>query len=135
LGKEILSSYDRILDLGHLCLYRNTEKVNRYFMLEAPGVPFYKQVFQQGIEMAFDEWQGIYRIFRYHNIPQYHADVIVDVIPPTRWKFPRFEGVGIKNYFSADLLLVQRQGVSMLSQRGGCSYRCRVCLHSFPEKA
>ena len=99
LGKEILSSYDRILDLGHLCLYRNTEKVNRYFMLEAPGVPFYKQVFQQGIEMAFDEWQGIYRIFRYHNLPQYHADVIVDIIPPTRWKFPRFEGVGIQNHF------------------------------------
>src|SRR5262245_695895 len=98
LNKDILSSYDRILDLGHLCLYRNTEKVNRYFMLEAPGVPQYKQVFQQGIEMAFDEWQGIYRIFRYHNIPQYHADVIIDVIPPDRWKYPRFEGIGIKNH-------------------------------------
>jgi hypothetical protein len=96
--KEILASYDRILDLGHLCLYRNNEKVNRYFMLEAPGVPHYKQVFQQGIEMAFDEWQGVYRIFRYHNIPQYHADVIVDIIPPNRWKYPRFEGIGIRNY-------------------------------------
>jgi hypothetical protein len=96
--KEILASYDRILDLGHLCLYRNNEKVNQYFMLEAPGVPHYKQVFQQGIEMAFDEWQGVYRIFRYHNIPQYHADVIVDIIPPNRWKYPRFEGIGIRNY-------------------------------------
>jgi hypothetical protein len=100
LTPQILSCYDRILNLGHLCLYRNNQKVNQYFMLETPGVPHYKQVFQQGVEIAFDEWQGIYRIFRYHNIPQYLADVIVDVIPPTRWRFPRFEGIGIENYFS-----------------------------------
>jgi hypothetical protein len=98
LTDDIFSCHDRILNLGHLCLYRNTPKVNRYFMLNAPNAPFYKDVFEQGVEVAFDEEQGIEKILNYHKIPQYKANIVIDVLPPTRWQYPRFEGIGIKNY-------------------------------------
>jgi hypothetical protein len=100
LTSEILAAYDRILNLGHLCLYRNSEKVNRYFMLKTPNAPFYKDVFEQGVEIAFDEEPGIEKIFSHHNIPQYKANIIVDIVRPTRWRYPRFDGIGITNYHS-----------------------------------
>jgi hypothetical protein len=100
LREDILRNYPKILCRGHLCLYRNTSEVNRYFMLEAPGVANYRTVFQSGRteEFTFDEWRGVYAILRYHNIPQFHDEFIVDVVPPTRWKITRFEGVAIRNF-------------------------------------
>jgi hypothetical protein len=100
LREDILRAYPKILCRGHLCLYRNTSEVNRYFMLEAPGVISYREVFQGGrIDLLdFDEWRGVYLILRYHNIPQYHDEFIVDVAMPTRWKFTRFEGTAIRNH-------------------------------------
>ena len=100
LREEILRDYPKILCRGHLCLYRNSSEVNRYFMLEAPGVTSYREAFR-GINIehvSFDEWRGVYAILRYHNIPQYHDEFIVDVAPPTRWKITRFEGTAIQNY-------------------------------------
>jgi hypothetical protein len=98
LPEPILAAYDKILCRGHLTLYRNTEKVNRYFMLKCPGVQDYREVFQAGRPYQFDEWRGIYLIFRYHNLLQFHDEFIVDVVPPTRWKITRFEGTAIENY-------------------------------------
>ena len=100
LREDILRAYPKILCRGHLCLYRNTSEVNRYFMLEAPGVVSYRKAFQAGAtdQYSFDEWQGVYAILRYHNIPQYHADFLVDVNAPTRWKITRFEGGAIPNH-------------------------------------
>lgn len=98
LPENLFENYDKILNRGHLCLYRNSDKVNGYFRLTAAGVPHYKDVFQSGKNNQFDEWRGIYRILRCHNIPQYHDEFIVDVPPPTRWKRPRFEGLNIKNH-------------------------------------
>jgi hypothetical protein len=98
LREEILKDYPKILCRGHLCLYRNTGEVNRYFMLEAPGVINYREAFQSVDQIAFDEWRGIYSILRYHNIPQFHDEFIVDVVQPTRWKITRFEGTAIHNH-------------------------------------
>lgn len=97
LREDILAAHDKILCRGHLTLYRNTEKVNRYFMLDCPGVRNYRDVFQGGTPYQFDEWHGIYLILRYHGIPQFHDEFIVDVVPPTRWKMTRFEGTAIPN--------------------------------------
>lgn len=97
LREEILTAYDKILNRGHLMLYRNTPEVNRYFMLEAPGCANYRQAFQNPKAHPFDEWRGIYLILRYHNIPQFHDEFIVDVVPPTKWKITRFEGTAIRN--------------------------------------
>jgi hypothetical protein len=100
LREDILSAYNKILCRGHLTLYRNTPEVNRYFMLEAPGVVNYREVFQGGRtdQPTFDEWRGVYSILRYHNIQQFHDEFIVDVIPPTNWKITRFEGTAIRNF-------------------------------------
>lgn len=98
LREDILSVHDKILGRGHLTLYRNTPKVNRYFMLEAPGCPNYREAFQNPLVGQFDEWHGIHPILRYHNIPQYLEEIIVDVARPTRWKYTRFEGTAIRNY-------------------------------------
>jgi hypothetical protein len=100
LREDILAAHDKILCRGHLALYRNTLEVNRYFMLEAPGVISYRDAFQSGRtdQLTFDEWRGVYAILRYHGIPQFHDEFIVDVVPPTRWKITRFEGTAIRNH-------------------------------------
>lgn len=98
LRPDILQAHPKILCRGHLALYRNTSEVNRYFMLRAPKIPDWRQVFQGGRNVGFDEWRGIYSVLRYHNIPQYHDEFIVDVAPPTRWKITRFEATALKNY-------------------------------------
>lgn len=98
LREDILATHDKILNRGHLTLYRNTPAVCRYFMLEAPGCSNYRDAFQDPLAHPFDEWRGIYLILRYHNIPQFHDEFIVDVVPPTKWKYSRFEGTAIRNY-------------------------------------
>jgi hypothetical protein len=98
LREEILLAYDRILSRGHLTLYRNTPKVNEYFKLQAPHCVDYRETFSSPYERQFDEWRGMYLMLRYHNIPQFHDEFIVDIIPPTRWKYTRFEGGAIRNY-------------------------------------
>ena len=100
LREDILQAFPKILCRGHLALYRNTSAVNRYFQLEAPGVVTYREAFQSGRsdQYTFDEWRGIYAILRYHNIPQFHDEFIVDIAKPTGWRLTRFEATGIKNY-------------------------------------
>jgi hypothetical protein len=98
LREDILAAYDKVLCRGHLTLFRNTPEVNRQFMRDCPGVRSYREVFQAGKSYQFDEWQGIYLIFRYYNLPQFHDEFIVDVLPPTRWKLGRFVGMAIPNH-------------------------------------
>jgi hypothetical protein len=100
LREDILKFYPKILCRGHLCLYRNSPEVNRYFRLEAPGVITARQAFTSGkaVDLTFDEWRGVYAILRYHGIPQFHDEFIVDVVTPTRWKITRFEATAIHNY-------------------------------------
>ena len=97
LREDILAAHDKVLCRGHLTLYRNTPEVNRYFMRDCPGVKGYREVFQAGKFYQFDERSGVNLIFRYYNLRQFHDEFIVDVVPPTRWKFTRFEGGAIKN--------------------------------------
>lgn len=97
LTEEILRGHDKILSRGHLSLYRNTSKINEYFRLEAPGVPTYKEALKSPVNIQFDEWRGIYRILRFHHISQFHAEFIIDVIPPSRWKRTKFRGYQIEN--------------------------------------
>lgn len=97
LTEDILAAHDKILCRGHLTLYRNTAKINRAFMLECPGALNYREVFKTPGTTQFDEMRGVNLIFRYHNLPQFHGEFIVDVKAPTRWKINRFEGVAIQN--------------------------------------
>ncbi len=96
--EDILRSHNKVLNRAHLSLYRNTPEVNRYFTLKAPNVVNYRDAFRDPETRQFDEWRGIHPILRYHNVVQYHAEFIVDVRAPTRWKHTRFEGTEITNY-------------------------------------
>ena len=98
LPDDVLESHARIYCRGHLSLFRNTPEVNRLFMLSAPGAPCYKQVLANLDHHQFDEWDGIWKIFRYHRIKQYHAEVIADIPPPTRYKNLRFDTTELQNY-------------------------------------
>jgi hypothetical protein len=98
LREDILAAHDKILCRGHLTLYRNIERVNKAFMLDCPGALNYRDAFQAGKPGQFDEWRGINLIFRYHNIPQFHDEFIVDVAPPTNYQIKRFEGIAIRNH-------------------------------------
>lgn len=98
LPPDLLDGYPRVHVRGHLSLYRNTEEVNRYFMLQAPGAPDYREILANRDRTQFDEWPGIWKIFRYHNIPQYHAEVIADIKTPNWNHITRFEAGELPNY-------------------------------------
>lgn len=98
LTEDILTNHDKILCRGHLTLYRNTDKVNRAFLLSCPGVPDLWEVLRTNKQVQFDEWGGIYLIFRYNDFRQYHAEFIADIRPPTKWKITRFDTVAPTNY-------------------------------------
>jgi len=98
LPEEILDEYPRVYVRGHLSLYRNTDEVNRYFMLKAPGVPGHEAILANEDRTQFDEWPGLWKILRYHRIPQYHKEVIADIRPPNRYRINRFEAVEQANY-------------------------------------
>ncbi|MBC7979056.1 MAG: hypothetical protein H7Y36_00665 [Armatimonadetes bacterium] len=98
LPEDVLDGYSRVYCRGHLSLFRNTDEVNRYFMLEAPGAPGYRGILANEDRRQFDEWPGIWKIFRYHRIPQYHKEVIADIKPPGLYRIARFEAEEITNH-------------------------------------
>lgn len=95
---EVLNTHTRIYCRGHLSLFKNDPEVNRLFMLSAPGAPEYKKILANKDRTQFDEWAGIWKIFRYHRIPQYHAEVIADIKPPSLYWIRRFEAEELQNY-------------------------------------
>jgi hypothetical protein len=98
LRPDILERHDRILQRGHLSIYRNTDQMNRAFMRLVPGAMDYRDVFVDQASRGFDEWRGIYRILRFLGIPQYREEVIADIIGPTDYKYPRFECTELPNH-------------------------------------
>jgi hypothetical protein len=80
LTDDLFDRYPRVQTSGHLSIYRNTDEVNRFFQLEAPGVPTWRNVLADPDHFfVFDEWPGINRILDYHRIPSYHGAPIADI--------------------------------------------------------
>ena len=96
--ERILSKYDRIFSRGHLSLFRNTPRVHDAIISQAPGAIYYKDVLSGKEVGPFDEWDGIWKIFRYHRIPQYHDECIADIRPPTAKIARRFEAYELTNH-------------------------------------
>lgn len=94
----VLGRFDRILQRGHLSLYRNTSEMNGQFMRPAPGAMDYRAVFQDARYFNFDEWRGIYRILRFYDVPQYREEIIADLRAPTPWVNTRLEATELPNY-------------------------------------
>lgn len=65
LNDEFLEKYDKIFQLGHMTIYRNTETNNRIFMHGIDGYYPYKSVLANSSIMWFDEeWNNPYNINR-----------------------------------------------------------------------
>ncbi len=52
---DLLKGYDKLFDLGHCTIYRNTKKINEAFMLPLKGVFRYRSVFGNSENHSFDE--------------------------------------------------------------------------------
>lgn len=88
LPDSVLDCYDKIYQLGHLCLYRNTPENNRRFM--KPGGMDYRQVFTTPVICVFDEFIGMQKKFELLEIPTYNARDCAD-ISPWYYRFQRVE--------------------------------------------
>lgn len=77
--KYNIEKYDKFLPLGHLALYRNTEKCNNYFKLEGSECGNYKEVFENDVNYAFDETGGIYSIYKRNNLPMFSNRIFAEI--------------------------------------------------------
>ena len=91
---DILQKNDKIFDLGHLAIYRNTDKVKEYYKLPG-GRHDYIKVFTSAVSYAFDERNCIYQIYKTNNLPMFDKIIYLDIYSI----YTRFKVVhGIKNY-------------------------------------
>ena len=88
LPAAVLQQYDKLYQLGHLCLYRNTPENNRRFM--QPGGMDYRQVFTTPVICVFDEIIGMQKKFELLGIPTYQSRDCAD-ISPWYYRFLRVE--------------------------------------------
>ena len=65
---ERLDKFDKILPLGHLSIYRNTPEVNERFRCAGSQYTLH-QVLTDEKTCAFDEWRGIYAIYKHNDFP------------------------------------------------------------------
>ncbi len=53
---DMLEKYDKLYNLGHLTIYRNTEEINTLFMKPLDNVEVYKDIYKTPNMCCFDEW-------------------------------------------------------------------------------
>jgi len=69
INTSMLDQYDKIGDLGHCTIYKNTPEINTAFMLGIEGHLLYKQFFSTNTNNSFDEEykDSINNIFKDYN--------------------------------------------------------------------
>ncbi len=78
--------FDKIFNLGHCTLYRNTAENNRVYRRTIDGLNNYKQVFSSPQSFYFDEQRGIVAIFD-HSQRKVHDNVCCFDVEFRRYKF------------------------------------------------
>lgn len=78
---SILENNQKILSHGHLCLYKNEEKINKLYKVKRKDCYYYKDVYSSKIEWNnFDEYPyGISRIAKMEKIKVYEKDIFADL--------------------------------------------------------
>lgn len=77
--KYHIERYDKFLSLGHLSLYRNTDKVNNYYKLNGSKCGDYKTILSKSDNFAFDEIDGIYSIYEYNKFPMFKKRIFAEI--------------------------------------------------------
>lgn len=80
LPESVLNTYTKISWRGHLTLFRNRSEINRRFMTEIEGVPFWRYALANptGFPLAFDEREINY-IFEQAGEPPYKELLFADL--------------------------------------------------------
>lgn len=100
---EILAKYDKILPLGHLSIYRNTDEINRRFM-RCPDIMDYHEVFTSPKIFQFDETPGIYTMYKNQNWKMLEYIPFLDIVAGynerlTKYVYAkRMYGVQVQNH-------------------------------------
>lgn len=100
--EDILDSFDRIFEVGHLCLYRNCSEVNQLYRRKGALFP-YEKAFREKHCCGFDEHTGMTRICEINKVKTYKKIVCADIDPHYRAFHMMDEDsidgeVAIKNY-------------------------------------
>lgn len=74
-----INNYDKFLPLGHLSLYKNTDKNNTTYKLDGSRCGDYVSAFAHEEHRAFDEELGIGAIFDKHNISIFKKRIFADI--------------------------------------------------------
>lgn len=74
-----IENYDKFNFLGHLSFYRNTEKNNSAFKLDGAVCGSWEDVVSTNLNCLFDEWNGIYGIYKHHNLPMFEEKIFADI--------------------------------------------------------
>lgn len=75
---DILKKYDKILQFGHLSIYRNNKEINTIFMSDK-GQINYREVFSNDRIFVFDEIIGIFSLFLKEKKAIYVLPEILDI--------------------------------------------------------
>lgn len=81
--EEILESYDRIFEVGHLSLYRNCREMNEAYRLPG-GMMTFEEIARTKPYCGFDEHTGITRILQKNGFKTYAKVVCADIDPHYR---------------------------------------------------
>ncbi len=75
---EVLQSYDRVYTYGHLCLYRNNDRMKHIYDLKG-GIYSLDEIFIGKAKTTPEEYFGVNRICLKNKIPVYHAIDYADI--------------------------------------------------------
>lgn len=89
INEDTIKQYDKIFFLGHMTLYRNTEEVNKRFLIKTKSGISVKTILQSNENMAFDEVNqySINTIYKENNFPLLRLDECYYDITPKSYAF------------------------------------------------
>lgn len=79
--EDILNNYEKILSHGHFTLYKNSDKMNKLFMIKRKDCMYYKDVYSSSVSWNnFDEYPyGVSRIAKMENIKVFEKIIFADL--------------------------------------------------------
>lgn len=78
---DVLENNEKILSHGHLCLYKNEQKINKLYRVKRKDCYYYKDVYSSKVDWNnFDEYPyGISRIAKKEKIKVYEKPIFADL--------------------------------------------------------